>query len=83
MITDRCWVLMLKGGNMGSAWHPESGEETKPENFRFYHRAPARHRKPSMWHRFAPSRRTIVAPVAGGSRSRLGLGKLAPLARWR
>jgi hypothetical protein len=68
---------------MGSVWQSECVPEPDPENSRCHHRAPARHRKPSMWYRIIPARREMIVPVSAANHLRGSLSRLAPLGRWR
>lgn len=72
---------------MGCVWQSEYAPEPRFGDVRAHHRAPARHRKPSLWRRAAVAAATVSEPFLAVATARYRLrfssGRLAPLARWR
>jgi len=66
---------------MGCVWQSEYAPEPRYADTRGHHRAPARHRKPSVWRRAATAPGPLVMAAIG--RIRWDPGRLAPQARWR
>ncbi len=68
---------------MGCVWQSEYAPEPRRGDAKGYHRAPARHRKPSVWRRAGRSVRPLLAATSAIGRPRVHLGRLSLLARWR
>ena len=69
------------GSDMGCVWQSEYAPEPRYADARALQRAPARHRKPSLWRRAATVPGPVVMATIG--RVRWNPGRLAPQARWR
>jgi hypothetical protein len=66
---------------MGCVWQSDYAPEPRFADAKAQSRAPARHRKPSLWRRVTAVSGPVLALTSGWIR--WDPGRLAPQARWR
>ena len=68
---------------MGCVWQSDYAPESRFGDIRVHHRAPARHRKPSLWRRASVAFGPFLALAASRYRVRWDSARLAPQVRLR